>query len=139
MISEIFLLLQCAAALQTLWSSADHALTQVRPRQIFTLTHSKNVRSLEPWLSVREADMVLMSLSLILSFSHWGHSGHWKSLPNTERSSSSLSSLSLSPLSLTLSLSSSSSSLSLSLSSRDTAVCIGIWIDMKLNLQQQLP
>ncbi len=54
-------LLQCAAALQralyeaALWSSADHALTQVRPRQIFTRTFSKNSRkcdhfgrSLEP-------------------------------------------------------------------------------------------
>ncbi len=33
---------------QTLWSSADHALAQVRPRQIFTCTFSKNGRSLEP-------------------------------------------------------------------------------------------
>ncbi len=31
-----------------LWSSADHALAQVRPRQIFTRTLSKNGRSLEP-------------------------------------------------------------------------------------------
>ncbi len=40
-ISVIWLLLQCAAARcikQTPWSSADHALAQVRPRQIFTRT-----------------------------------------------------------------------------------------------------
>ncbi len=34
-----------------LWSSADHALAQVRPRQIFTRTLSKNGRSLEPCLT----------------------------------------------------------------------------------------
>ncbi len=58
-ISEIFLLLQCAAlAARALWSSADHALAQVRPHQIFTRTLSKNGRkcdhfgrSLEPWSS----------------------------------------------------------------------------------------
>ncbi len=33
---------------RTLWSSLDHALAQVRPRQIFTRTFSKNGRSLEP-------------------------------------------------------------------------------------------
>ncbi len=60
LISEIFLLLQCATTLQwalkqMLWSSADHVLAQVRPRQIFTRTLSKNGRkcdhfgrSLEP-------------------------------------------------------------------------------------------
>ncbi len=43
---------------QTLWSSLDHALAQVRPCQIFTLTFSKNGckcdhfgRSLEPWVT----------------------------------------------------------------------------------------
>ncbi len=35
-----------------LWSSADHALAQVRPRQIFTRTLSKNGRSLEPCLAL---------------------------------------------------------------------------------------
>ncbi len=54
LISEIFLLLQCAAAgsarcmKQMLWSSADHALAQVRPCQMFTRALSKNGRSLEP-------------------------------------------------------------------------------------------
>ncbi len=33
---------------QTRWSSADHALAQVRPRQTFTRTLSKNGRSLKP-------------------------------------------------------------------------------------------
>ncbi len=68
MISEIFLLLQCAAAgsarcmKQTLWSSADHALAHVRPRQIFTRTLSKNGRkcdhfgrSLEPCIIFEKA------------------------------------------------------------------------------------
>ncbi len=35
-------------AARALWSSADHALAQVRPCQIFTRTLSKNGRSLEP-------------------------------------------------------------------------------------------
>ncbi len=35
-------------AARALWSSTDHALAQVRPRQIFTRTLSKNGRSLEP-------------------------------------------------------------------------------------------
>ncbi len=35
-------------AARALWSSADHALAQVRPCQIFTCTLSKNGRSLEP-------------------------------------------------------------------------------------------
>ncbi len=52
-ISEIFLLLQCAAAgsVRCMKSSADHALAQVRPRQIFTRTLSKNGRSIEHCLS----------------------------------------------------------------------------------------
>ncbi len=33
---------------QSLWSSADRAFTQVRPRQIFTHSFSKNSHSLEP-------------------------------------------------------------------------------------------
>ncbi len=44
LISEIFLLLQCAAAGS--FEQADHALAQVRPRQIFTRTLSKNGRIL---------------------------------------------------------------------------------------------
>ncbi len=44
LISEIFLLLQCAAARAL--EQADHALAQVRPRQIFTCTLSKNGRIL---------------------------------------------------------------------------------------------
>ncbi len=37
----------CHGSHAVLWSSADHALAQVRPRQIFTRTLSKNGRSLE--------------------------------------------------------------------------------------------
>ncbi len=47
LISEIFLLLQCAAAGSArALEQADHALAQVRPRQIFTRTLSKNGRIL---------------------------------------------------------------------------------------------
>ncbi len=43
LISEIFLLLQCAAAGSArALEQADHALAQVRPPQIFTHTLSKN-------------------------------------------------------------------------------------------------
>ncbi len=43
---------------QRLWSSADHALAKVRPRQIFTHTLSKNGRSLEPCLMFQTLNTV---------------------------------------------------------------------------------
>ncbi len=63
-------------AARVLWSSADHALAQVRPRQIFTRTLSKNGRkwdhfgrSLEPWTI--SANCTISATLLCTCLGHW--------------------------------------------------------------------
>ncbi len=55
---------------QTLWSSADHALAQVRPRQIFTRALSKNGRSLEPCCCLFIDNLIILFKSIWFSGLH---------------------------------------------------------------------